>query len=39
MNDEMLEMMKFYEFYKKMKAMENSIELTEENNNFNINIY
>ena len=36
MNDEMLEMMKFYEFYKKMKAMENTIELTEENNNFNI---
>ena len=28
MNDEMIEMMKFYEFYKKMKALEESEELT-----------
>ncbi|MBM6839838.1 hypothetical protein H9X77_16890, partial [Clostridium saudiense] len=28
MNDEMIEMMKFYEFYKKMKALEDNEELT-----------
>lgn len=28
MNDEMIEMMKFYEFYKKMKALEENEELT-----------
>ena len=36
MNDEMLEMMKFYEFYKKIKAIENNDKLTEKNMNLNI---
>ena len=29
LNDEMLDMMKFYEFYKKMRAYENKNEFTE----------
>ena len=29
LNDEMLEMMKFYEFYKQMKAYEKNNEFTE----------
>lgn len=33
-NDEMLEMMKFYEFYKKMKANDFSEELTKKNDEF-----
>lgn len=36
LNDEMLDMMKFYEFYKKMKAYEEINEFTEKKQEFNI---
>ena len=32
LNDEMVEMMKFYEFYKKIKASEEKDKLTNKNN-------
>ena len=34
LNDEMVEMMKFYEFYKKIKASEEKDKLTNKNNEF-----
>ena len=34
LNDEMVEMMKFYEFYKKIKASEEKDKLTNKNMNY-----